>query len=95
MAGHTSVVSVAINNHTFKVLWLLISRDFVIRHLIAMEQSNAAEVHEVAGELTAHENLKPSPHHLYTICFHDITYEVKQRKYCRRISDKVILNSVR
>ena len=30
-----------------------------------------------------------------SITFHDLSYEVTQRKYCKRLPNKTILNSVR
>ena len=56
-----------------------------------MELSNGAQV----IELQDNGDQVQSPQNLQSISFHDITYEVKQSKHCRRISNRVILNSVR
>ena len=58
---------------------------------VIMELSNGAQVIELqdnGDQVQRSQNLQ-------SISFHDITYKVKQSKHCRRISNKVILNSVR
>ena len=38
---------------------------------------------------------RPSTSSMHCVSFHDLTYQVTQRKCCRRLPDKTILNSVR
>jgi len=37
----------------------------------------------------------PSTSTMHCVSFHDLTYQVTQRKCCKRLPDKTILNSVR
>ena len=37
----------------------------------------------------------PSTSSMHCVSFHDLTYQVTQRKCCKRLPDKTILNSVR
>lgn len=66
---------------------------------VVKNSQNSAKVNELQGTTEAvvavcdssDSNVQGSQ----CISFHDILYKVKQSKHCRRISDKVILNSVR
>ena len=39
--------------------------------------------------------VRPSTSSMHCVSFHDLTYQVTQRKLCKRLPDKTILNSVR
>ena len=39
--------------------------------------------------------VRPSTSSMHCVSFHDLTYQVTQRKCCKRLPDKTILNSVR
>ena len=39
--------------------------------------------------------ITPSTSNIHCVSFHDLTYQVTQRKCCKRLPDKTILNSVR
>lgn len=67
---------------------------FKISISATMELSNGAQVIELnenGDQVQQVQNLQ----NLQGISFHDITYEVKQTRYCQRINNKVILNSIR
>ena len=39
--------------------------------------------------------VRPSTSSMHCVSFHDLTYQVTQRKLCKRLPNKTILNSVR
>jgi len=39
--------------------------------------------------------VRPSTSSMHCVSFHDLTYQVTQRKLCKRLPDKTILNSAR
>ncbi len=49
---------------------------------------------KVAGS-PSRDTVTPSRSNLHCVTFHDVTYEVPQRKRCVRQPNKVILNAVR
>jgi hypothetical protein len=68
-----------------------------IVHMAQWSSSNGNEVvdlHDVDIQEHSNATVHEDPM-VQNISFHDITYKVKQRKHCRRISSKVILNSCR
>ena len=92
------------NASIFLFLQVDVAEDSNSVEVVELSENGPMSNHDHANSVTADGRgnsslqlkcVQPSMKSLHCVSFHDITYEVTQRKCFRRRPNKVILNSVR